>query len=154
LDRAAWTTALLDALDKGTVQLAELSLDQKQRLASHRDRTIASRAKKLLARGGGLPNADRQKVVDELMPLTKKSGDPAAGKVVFKNQCAKCHIHGDEGARIGPDLTGMNVHTKAELLVHILDPSRDVEGNFRQYVVTTKAGRVLTGLLAAETRTA
>lgn len=153
LDRSTWSTALLDALDKGTVQIAELSLDQKQRLAGHRDRAIAARAKKLLARGGGLPSADRQKVIDELMPLTKKSGDASAGKVVFKNQCAKCHIHGGEGARIGPDLTGMNVHTKAELLVHIMDPSRDVEGNFRQYVVTTRSGRVLTGLLAAETRT-
>jgi putative membrane-bound dehydrogenase-like protein len=153
-DRAEWTAALLDAIDQGAVQLADLSLDQKQRLASHRDLSIAARAKKLLARGGGLPSANRQKVIDELAPLTKKTGDAAAGKAVFKNQCAKCHTHSGEGEKIGPDLTGMNVHSKAELLVHIMDPSRDVEGNFRQYVVTTRAGRVLTGLLASETKTA
>lgn len=154
LGRTDWTGTLLDALDKGTIQLAELSLDQKQALAAHPNKKVAARAKKVLARGGGLPNADRQKVVAELLPLTEKTGDPTKGKAVYKEHCAKCHIHGTEGTRIGPDLTGMAAHPKAELLVNILDPSRDLEGNYRQYVVATKAGQVLTGLLASESKTA
>src|SRR5207247_9451871 len=108
---------------------------------------------RLMAKGGTRPSADRQKVGDELMPLTERAGDSAAGKIVFKNQCAKCHTHSGEGARIGPDLTGMAVHPKSHLLVEIMDPSRSVEGNYRQYVVTTTAGRVVPGLLASETRT-
>jgi putative heme-binding domain-containing protein len=88
------------------------------------------------------------------MPLTRRSGDAAAGKVVFKNHCAKCHTHGGEGAKIGPDLTGMAVHPKEHLIVEILDPSRSVEGNYRQYNLTTKGGKVLAGLLASETKTA
>jgi uncharacterized protein len=154
LSRPAWTRALLSGAEKGQVLLAELSLDQKQALADHPDRSLRRRALELLRRGGALPNPDRQKVVEEFLPVTKVKGDPAAGKVVFKNQCAKCHVHGGEGTRIGPDLTGMAVHPKEELLVHILDPSRSVEGNFRSYNVTTKAGRVLTGMLASESRTA
>jgi putative heme-binding domain-containing protein len=154
LSRADWTLALIGALDKGTVQLAELSLDQKQALSGHPNKEVAERTKKLLARGGGLPSPDREKVVQELMPLTRKTGDAASGKVVFKNQCAKCHTHSGEGAKIGPDLTGMAVHPKDHLLVDILDPSRSVEGNYRQYTVTTKAGKVYNGLLASETRTA
>ena len=75
-----------------------------------------------------MPNPDRQKVLDELLPLTEDKGDAAAGKVVFKKQCAKCHTHAGEGAKIGPDLTGMAVHPKHELLVHLIDPSRSVEG--------------------------
>jgi putative heme-binding domain-containing protein len=74
--------------------------------------------------------------------------------VVFKNQCAKCHVHGGEGTRVGPDLSGMAVHPKEELLVQILDPSRSVENNFRLYTVSLKDGRVLTGMLASESRTA
>src|SRR5262249_8960296 len=58
------------------------------------------------------------------------------------------------GAKIGPDLTGMAVHSREHLLTDIIDPSRSVEGNYRQYLVTTKNGRVLAGLLASETRTA
>ena len=92
-------------------------------------------------------------MIDRLLPLTKKTGDAARGKAVFKAQCAKCHKHTGEGADIGPDLTGMAAHPKEELLVHIFDPSRSVEGNFRVYTVTTLDGRVCTGMLASETQT-
>ena len=47
----------------------------------------------------------------------------------------------------------MAAHPKSELIVHILDPSRSVEGNFLQYTVSTTDGRVLNGLLAGETKT-
>ncbi len=154
LSRPHSTKALLDAVDKGVVQLAELSLDQKQALGVHPDGGIRNRAKKILERGGALPNADRQKVLAELLPIVKETGDPAAGKLVFKNQCAKCHVHSGEGTRIGPDLTGMAVHPKAELLTHIIDPSRNVEGNFRVYTVVTADGKILSGLLASESKTA
>jgi putative heme-binding domain-containing protein len=82
-----------------------------------------------------------------------KGGDASRGKEVFKKECAKCHTHSGEGGKVGPDLTGMAAHPKSELLVHILDPSRSVEGNFLQYTVATRDGRVLNGLLAGETKT-
>lgn len=152
LSRADWTDSLLQSLEKGALPLTELSLDQQQTLATHPRQAIASRAKELLAKGGGLPSADRQKVIEELVSASQLKGDVEAGKVVFKNQCAKCHTHSGEGAKIGPDLTGMAVHPKPHLLVEILDPSRSVEGNYRQYIVATKSGRVLSGLLTAESR--
>jgi uncharacterized protein len=154
LSRNDWTGSLLDALEQGKVQFADLSLDQKQALASHPDRRIANSARRLLQAGGGLPNPDRQKVLDELLPLTHDKGDIAAGKLVYKNQCAKCHIYAGEGTKIGPDLTGMAVHPKHELLVHLIDPSRSVEGNYRVYTVLTTEGVVINGLLASETKTA
>jgi putative membrane-bound dehydrogenase-like protein len=154
LSRTDWTKSLLDGIEKGQVQVAELSLEQKQSLAAHVDKDIQNRAKPMLAKGGGLPNPDRQKVVEELLPLTKLTGDPAAGKLVFKKTCIKCHSHSGEGAKIGPDLTGMAVHPKQELLIHIIDPSRSVEGNFRIYTVATDDGKVYSGLLASESKTA
>jgi len=146
--------AFLDAVEKGTLRFDLLALDQKAALASSPDKVVAERAKKLLALGGGLPNADRQKVIDELMPAIKKTGDVASGKKVFTAQCAKCHKYAGEGTQIGPDLTGMAVHPKEELLIHILDPSRSVEGNYKAYRVVTVDGRTLVGLLAAESKTA
>ncbi len=154
LGRTDWTPLLLGAIEKGKVQFADLTLDQKQALAGHPNRAIAKKAKELLSHGEGLPNPDRQKVIDELMPLTRRTGDSAAGKLVFKNICAKCHTHSGEGAQIGPDLTGMAVHPKEHLLIEIMDPSRSVEGNYRQYIVTTKEGRIFNGLLASESKTA
>jgi putative membrane-bound dehydrogenase-like protein len=153
LSRADWTTALLTAAEQGKARLADLPLDQQQQLSAHPDKALGERAKKLLAQGGGLPDPDRQKVLEELASLAQTSGDSVAGKEVFKKQCAKCHIHSGEGTRIGPDLTGMAVHPKMELLTHILDPSRSVEGNFRVYTVVTADGLIMSGLLASETRT-
>jgi putative heme-binding domain-containing protein len=48
----------------------------------------------------------------------------------------------------------MAVHPAHELLIHILDPNRSVEGNYRAYTVSTDDGRVVTGLLASESKTA
>lgn len=154
VSRSEWTRAMLDAAETNEFALNELSLDQKQSLAAHPDRTLRDRAKKLLAAGGGLPNADRQKVIEELISITTDKGDPVAGKTAFKKVCAKCHTHSGEGTKVGPDLTGMAVHPKKELVIHLLDPSRSVEGNYRAYTVLVDDGRVLTGLLASESKTA
>jgi len=153
LVRTDWVRALLAGLAEGKIELSELSADQMQALASHPNRAIAAQARKLLARRGGLPDADRQKVIDALEPQVLKPGDSTRGKEAFVKNCAKCHMHNGEGARIGPDLTGMWVRPKRELLVDILDPSRSVEGNYRQYSVATTDGRVLVGLLASESKT-
>jgi putative membrane-bound dehydrogenase-like protein len=154
LTRPDWTRSLLDEIDKGHVQLAELSLEQKQALAAHPDQRLRFRAMGLLRRGDALPNADRQKVIDEFVAVTHEKGDATAGKAVLKQHCLKCHYHTSEGERIGPDLTGMAVHPKEHLLTEILDPSRSVEANFRIYTVTTTKGQILSGLLASESRTA
>ena len=154
LARPERASTLLDAIDNGDVPLTQLSLPQTQKLAGYPDRAIANRAKALVARGGALPDADRQKVIDEIAKVALTGGDVAKGKVAFVNQCAKCHMHGGEGGKVGPDLTGMAAHPRDELLVHILDPSRSVEGNYVQYSLATDDGRVLNGLLASETKNA
>jgi putative membrane-bound dehydrogenase-like protein len=153
LRRAEATKALLGAIDKNEVPLSELSLEQRQALLAHPDTAIVDQAKALLARGGGLPSADRQKVIDAWLPLTKKTGDATKGKLIYTQHCSKCHQYQGEGKHIGPDLTGMAVHPKAELTIHILDPHRSVEGNYRSYTVVLNDGKVLNGLMAAESKT-
>jgi len=157
LRRSASTGDLLDALDAGSIQLADLSLEQQRSLREHPNKSLRDRARTLFSRGGSLPNPDREKVLEELLSLTQRSGDARAGLSVFKKHCAKCHKHArlgeNEGESIGPNLTGMAVHPKTELLTHIIDPSRSVEGNFRLYTVVTNDGRVVSGMLGSETRT-
>lgn len=153
LARADSAAAFLDAVEKGTVRFDMLDLDQKTALAAHPDKKVAERAAKLLAQGGGLPDADRQKVVEEYKETITKKGDVANGKKVFVAQCAKCHKHTGEGAQIGPDLTGFAVHPKEEILIHVLDPSRSVEGTFKVYTARLEDGRTISGLLTAQTKT-
>jgi putative heme-binding domain-containing protein len=154
LRRPGWTKSLLDGIEEGKLGAADLSLDVSQRLLAHPAPSIAARAKKLLGSAGGLPSTDRQKVVAELLAYANETGNAAAGREIFKRECSKCHRRGDLGETIGPDLTGFAVHPKDKILSEILDPNRSVEGNYRQYTVAAADGRVLTGLLASETRTA
>ncbi len=153
MSRPAWTTALIEGLKAGDLSMTDLALDQRQALTNHPDKSIREAATELMKSGGGLPNADRVAVIERYLASTKNKGDADRGRELFKEHCGKCHRHGDMGQEIGPELTGMAVHPKEELLVHILDPSRSVEGNFRSYVVLTGEGRVLTGMLAGESRT-
>ncbi len=145
--------AFLDAVGKGTLRFDLLALDQRTALASHPDKDISDRAKKLLALGGGLPSPDRQKVIEDLKHLLAKSGSVETGKKMFTQHCAKCHKYAGEGTQIGPDLTGFAVHPKEELLIHIIDPSRSVEGNFKAYRVVTADERTIIGILGATTGT-
>jgi putative heme-binding domain-containing protein len=149
-----WAALLVERLGTRQVNLGDIPIVDRAKLAEHPDRGVRERAKKILAAGGGLPNADRQKVIDEILPVVKAGGDAARGALVFKEQCGTCHTHSGQGGRVGPELTGMAVHPAHELLIHILDPNRSVEGNYRAYTVSTDDGRVVTGLLASESKTA
>jgi uncharacterized protein len=153
LGRSDWVPFFIELLEHDPAPLSELALDQKQALSAYPNREIAARAKRLLEHGGGLPDPDRQLVIDRLTPQLEQGGDPARGKLVFQQQCAKCHRHNGEGGQVGPDLSGMAVIPRRELTIHILDPSRSVEGNFVQYTVATTDARMISGLLASESKT-
>ncbi|XZE22220.1 PVC-type heme-binding CxxCH protein [Pirellulaceae bacterium SH449] len=150
LNRGETTTLVLDAIEQGQIQFGDLQLDQRQAILNHPDRGIARRAGELMKAQGALVTSNRQALVDEWMPVTEASGNVEKGIAVYKKHCAQCHKHGEIGVAIGPNLTGMAVHPKGEILMNILDPSRSVESNFRTYQVLTADGIVLTGMLAGE----
>lgn len=150
LNRAETTATLLDSIEQGQISFSDLQLDQRQAILNHPDRDIARRAGDLMKAKGALVTSNRQALVDEWMPVTEAKGNLENGIAVYKKQCAQCHKHGELGVAIGPNLTGMAVHPKPEILMNILDPSRSVESNFRTYQVLTTDGIVLTGMLAGE----
>jgi uncharacterized protein len=153
LSRPSMTAALLSGIESGALSISDLTALQRQTLTDHPRRTLREAARKLFQSAGSAVNPDRQRVVEEKLHLASKQGDAEAGKLVFTKNCATCHKYHGEGAVVGPDLTGMSVHPKSELLIHILDPSRSVESNYRLYTALTVDGLVINGILAAESRT-
>ncbi|MEM1068249.1 MAG: PVC-type heme-binding CxxCH protein [Planctomycetota bacterium] len=153
LSKPSWASSLMDAIASREFDLDEMSLEQKQSLRSLPDEQLRNRADEVLAMGGGLPDADRERVLQELLHVAETTGNSKSGQVVFKKVCANCHQYGDMGQKVGPNLTGMAVHPKEELLTHIIDPSRSVEGNYRMYNVLTFDGVVVNGMLAGESKT-
>ena len=153
VSRPETTRDLLDALDSGGLQRSDLTLDQQQTLLAHPDRRIRRTAESVLARDGGLPSPDRAEVIAKMLPAIERPGSVERGREIFQKNCANCHRYQGQGQEVGPDLTGMAVHPKEELLTHILDPSRSVEGNYQSYSVLTADGIVISGMLASETQT-
>ena len=88
LGKTDWTGSLVGGIEAGKVPMSLLTLSQSQALAAHPDKSIADRAKALLAKGGGLPDPDREKVIQALSPRSScKGGDASRGKEVFKKEC-------------------------------------------------------------------
>src|SRR5207253_4499589 len=95
---------------------------------------------------------DRAKVVEAYRDVLKLNANAQRGKAVFDENCAKCHMpRRRQGARVGPDLSGINNKTREELLTSILNPSYAIEPQFTHYIVTTKDGRIYDGVIANET---
>lgn len=138
---------LLDAIEKQQVELAMIEVGARNRLLESSDTATVERAKKIFQSAGG----DRAKVVAQFKDVLDLEGDAKAGKLVFDDACARCHLPRKQGGRIGPDLSGINVKSKDELLEAMLNPSAAIEPRFVNYLVTTKDGRMYDGVLASET---
>ncbi len=154
LSRSELTQQLLDAIEAGQIQFSDLQLDQRQAVMNHPEKSIATRANDLMKQRGATFNSDRQALLDDWMPVTQMKGDLNNGIAMYKKHCSQCHKHGDIGNAIGPNLTGMAVHPKEEILMNIMDPSRSVENNFRTYQILTVDGQTITGMLAGESSNA
>jgi putative heme-binding domain-containing protein len=61
-----------------------------------------------------------------------------------------CHQAEGKGIDVGPNLATVATRTPEDLLVHILDPNREVSPSFVNYSVATTDGRILSGVLAEE----
>ncbi len=84
------------------------------------------------------------------------AGDVERGQKLFADinglACAKCHAVGGTGGAVGPDLTGIAAkYTIDEIATSILYPSAKIASGYESQIIATGDGRVLTGVLKAET---
>ena len=68
-----------------------------------------------------------------------------------RRECQACHRVNNIGTEIGPYLATIRHRAPEEVLLHILDPNREVAPNFVAYAVSLEDGRVLTGLIVEDT---
>jgi len=153
LRRKEWALALLGAVEAGRLDRTDLAREHWGQLREHPDRAVSSKAREVEGRKATRTNAEMEAMIERLMPVASQQGDVARGRQVFESACQVCHAMNGKGQRIGPDLTGIGVRPKAELLVEILDPNRSVEANYRVWTVVTRDGETVSGRLDGETAT-
>jgi putative membrane-bound dehydrogenase-like protein len=140
--------AFLDEVEAGRIRPGDLDAQRGRQLVNHPRADIRDRARRLLQ--DSLP-ADRKKVLQEYRAALEMTGDPQRGKAVFQKNCATCHRIAGMGIEVGPNISDTLGKTPEALLQDVLDPNAAIDSNYINYTVTLKNGRVLTGLIAAET---
>ena len=141
-------TKLLDAVEQKKVLAGQIETARRDQLRKHPDTDLRKRAVSL-RRASVEPSRRRSSTT--IAPHSTST--PRRRRAdVFKRVCSTCHKLENVGTEVGPDLlSALRSKTPEVLIVDILDPSRDVDPRYINYVVTTKAGRSLTGLIAVET---
>ncbi len=141
---------LLTALESGKISLGQMDfhLERRRVLLRSRDESIKKRAEALFTDAGVVT---RGEAIERMRPALALSGDPANGKTVFTELCAKCHEISGEGVSLGPSLTDIFRKSPETLLHDILDPNAGVNPEYISYAIETTDGAFYSGIVAAET---
>lgn len=150
LMRPARIGRLLDGLETGEIQAWSIDPVLRNQLTNHRDESLRTRARKFFS---NVQRTDRSKVYDEYKSILTMAGNREKGREVFRQQCAQCHLHGGEGSAVGPDLTGIGSQPMESILIHVLDPNREVLPGYENYMIELRDGESVSGIIAAETET-
>lgn len=145
---AARVDSLLKAIEAKRVKPGDLDALRTRQLVNHPRAEIRERARKLLA--DSIP-ADRREVLARYQKALDVKGDAKKGRDIFQKNCATCHRIAGIGIDVAPDISDTRTKTAAALLTDIVTPNAAIDNNYINYVVTTKGGRTLSGILAAET---
>jgi putative membrane-bound dehydrogenase-like protein len=137
---------LLGAIERGDIPADSLDPARRSELLGFPDAALAARARTALARLE--PDPGRFEAFRGALDLR---GDAARGAATFRKLCISCHAVGSEGVAIGPNLVSVRDNPPEQILRNIVEPNLVVLPNYVPYVVETRDGRILSGVLAAST---
>ncbi len=148
LSRPQWHDILLTAAEAGTIPVFDIPHLRRNLLLRSRDEQIKARAVKLFS----ATLTARREVVDRYRDqIPSQQAAKERGEVIYKRECQICHRVGTAGQDLGPNLATIRHRAPDEVLLHILDPNREVAPNYIAQVVVTEEGQLLTGLVTEET---
>ena len=154
VSRPQFASALLDEMIEGRIPRADLPAFSARQIRSFNDEDLSRRLTKVW---GVLRDSDEEKqgliarLKERLTSQTLNDANKSQGRVLFNTLCAACHTLYGHGGRSGPDLTGSGRDNLDYLLENLVDPSGVVSADFRMSIVDLTDGRILNGLITAQT---
>lgn len=150
--RKEWAQILMSFVNEWKVPAKHFTIDIVRQLSLHKDADIDAAIDKhwraLLFTG---PTEAKKKEAERIKAVLKTGlGDADKGKIQFTARCAICHKLFDEGQSIGPELTGYDRANVDFWLDNLFMPSMEIREGFGAYIVKTKSGQILTGLMDAQ----
>jgi putative heme-binding domain-containing protein len=157
--RAAWSVALLQAVDDGRIDSKEISLEQVRQMSALKDPALAHQIEKHWGKIQAASPQEKRNSINQLKLVLHPSGvvgrdakgDRAEGKKVFQQARGTCHKLFDEGNSVGPDLTAADRKNTDYLLEQIVNPSAYIRPEYVSYEVETRDEQSITGLMVEST---
>ena len=153
VSRPKFANELLKVIAEGKLPKADLGPAAARQIRAFND----ARLTELLAKVWGEvreTSADKLKLVAELKARHTADflaqADQGKGRAIFAGVCGQCHKLYGEGGALGPDLTGSGRHDINYLFENIVDPSAVVDAAYYLNTLTLKDGRVLSGIVGAQ----
>ena len=155
--RPSFALALLDAVAAGTIARDQITAFDVRQLVSLKNAEVDRRVAAAWGRINQTP-AEKLQQIGKLEKIFNEAPlwaySAGAGRQHFQKLCMSCHRIGNEGARLGPELTGAGKHGVRYFLENVIDPDAVIGTDFRATIIETKDDETLTGLLANETPSA
>ncbi|MDA1016490.1 MAG: HEAT repeat domain-containing protein [Planctomycetota bacterium] len=147
--RKASTQALLKAVDAGQVDPDSIAIAGVRKMLLHDDEDVRKLVRKHWGDVAGSTTEQMRKKIEGLTDvISKASGNPYVGKVLYLNSCGKCHRLFTDGGEIGPDLTSFKRDDLQRMLLNVVNPNAEIREGFENHLVVTEAGRIANGFLA------
>ena len=158
VSRPTFAKPLLEEIAAKHIPRSDITPFHARQLLSFNDEALSKRLEEVwgqVRREGQAGDQDKHAFMSRLKAKFTTAiiaqADKSQGRAVFSKVCATCHTLYGEGGHVGPDLTGAGRDNMDYLLENIVDPSLVVNVDFRMSVVALKDGRVLNGIMAAQT---
>ena len=153
VSRVSFAKPLLAAVGAGTVPRTDLTAELVRQLRNLKNGDL----EKQITQVWGVmkdTSPDMAKEVERYKAMYWKGGstpgDASKGRVVYNQVCAQCHHLFDSGGAVGPDITGANRSDLDYLLQNILFPNAVIPNEYRQTLVETKDGRLISGIVKGQ----
>jgi putative heme-binding domain-containing protein len=151
LSRPQWINLVLDRIEAGSFSPRDLGISRLQMLAALPDAEVQRRVDRITQAASTA--GDRAGIVTAWQDVLELAGDAGRGQQVFRKTCAGCHRVDQFGYELGPNLAAVRNRGAETILVNVLDPNREMENKYVDYVVYTVDGRIYTGMITAESAT-
>jgi len=96
------------------------------------------------------PHAMDPAALDAFVSLVRDKADAKRGAAIYAREnlkCVTCHRIGDQGGRVGPNLTAIGASSPLDYVIDsLLYPAKNVKEGYNTVVVQTDDGQVLTGI--------
>ncbi|MBX9581805.1 MAG: c-type cytochrome [Gemmataceae bacterium] len=152
--RPKWAGSLLDAVEKGTLPRADVSLLAARQILALNDNALSTKLGQVWGKVSSASKERAARIAEwkgKLNPATRKAADLPNGRAVFTKSCATCHKLFGEGSDTAPDLTGSQRANLDYVLENVLDPSAVVPREYQVTHFSLADGRVVAGVVLRET---